>query len=420
MVQNRSSRLKKVARGSGQLTLEGVDPWTVTDLTQHLIAVLSEDAVLGHLVSVRGELSNVKRSSRGHVYFTLKDESASLSGVLWASRAAQLSFSLEDGQDVVVSGQLEVYAPNGSYSLVSQSIEPAGVGALQLAFEQLKARLASEGLFDPARKQPIPDFPFRVGMITAATGAVIHDMLRVLQRKNPKVSVVLAPVPVQGEHAASAIAEALTVLNDPILALDVIILARGGGSFEDLFCFSQEPVVRAIVASRVPVITGIGHEPDFGLADAAADFSASTPTAAAEHAVGDLAEIEAFLEASLLHLATVALRSVSTAEQTLDILVERLQQATQLCVTQAAHHLELLSQQLPVGVKAVLQRQEHRLASFSSELQAFSPLATLARGYGMVINERTHMVMSSVDQVKPDDAIRVRLSDGEFKAIVHA
>jgi exodeoxyribonuclease VII large subunit len=362
----------------------------------------------------------VKRSSRGHVYFTLKDESASLGGVLWASRATQLPFKLEDGQDVIATGQLEVYAPSGSYSLVTHSIEPAGVGALQMAFEQLKAKLTAEGLFDPARKRPVPDFPFRVGIITAATGAVIHDMLRVIQRKNPKVSVVLAPVPVQGEGAARAIAEALTALNDPVLALDVIILARGGGSFEDLFCFSEEAVVRAIVASRVPVIAGIGHEPDFGLADAAADFSASTPTAAADHAVGDLGEVEAFLEASLAHLPVLVKRSVSMAEQTLDILTERLQQATQLHVTQATHALTLLRQQLPAGMHQILQRENHRLASFSSELQALSPLATLARGYGVVVNERSKTVMTSIHQVRMDDRIRVRLSDGEFKAIVQA
>ncbi|MEB3246205.1 MAG: exodeoxyribonuclease VII large subunit [Vampirovibrionales bacterium] len=405
---------------STQLSLTGTSPalpWTVSRVTQHLCAVLEEDAVLGQVLSVRGELSNVKKSSRGHVYFTLKDESASLNAVLWASRAASLPFKLADGQDVIATGLIEVYAPSGSYSLVTQSLEPAGIGALQLAFEQLKAKLSDEGMFDPERKKPLAEFPFKIGIVTASTGAVIHDMLRVINQKNPKITVTLAPVAVQGAGAAQQIAQAIAALNHPKLGLEAIIVARGGGSFEDLFCFSEEPVVRAIAESRVPIITGIGHEPDYGLADAAADYSASTPTAAAEHAVGDLTIWQDFLTDVGQQLPLSLHRGLDAAEQTLDILTERMLSGVKAVLLQAEAKLGLHAERLPMLMQQQLQGAAQQLAQYAASLEALSPLAILSRGYAAVLDDAQQTV-KSVRQVHAGQKLMLRLQDGAARVHV--
>jgi exodeoxyribonuclease VII large subunit len=223
----------------------GKSTYTVVEVTRLIQSTFHEHPVLGRSIVVEGELSNVKRSSRGHIYFTLKDGEASIGGILWAGVANRLNFDLKDGQAVYLTGKLEIYGRSGTYSLVASKLEPVGVGALQLAFEQIKARLEAEGLFMEDFKKPLPDFPQRIGIVTSSTGAVIHDMLRVIRRKNSFLDVLLFPVKVQGEGAATEIANAITELNNPGYDLDALIVARGGGSFEDLFCFSEEAVVRA-------------------------------------------------------------------------------------------------------------------------------------------------------------------------------
>lgn len=387
--------------------------YSVSEITAMLEDAIDEHPTLGGTMVVQGELSNVKRSSRGHVYFTLKDEEASIGGILWASTANRLTFDLEDGLEVYLTGRLEIYRPSGSYSIVGSKMEPVGVGALQLAFQQIKARLEAEGLFMEEFKKPIPEFPERIGIITSSTGAVIHDMLRVIRRKNPLVDVLLAPVKVQGEGAALEIAQAILELNEPQYNLDVIIVARGGGSFEDLFCFSEEVAVRMVFESRIPIITGIGHEPDYSLCDAAADYSASTPTAAADWAVPDiqlLIENHSVLARDLLeNMAELILYY----EQTLDHSATRLIETHESCLDSCGHKLEQRSERLQSQFNLYFQKQEQRLGEAAAVLDAYNPLATMARGYGITTDARLN-VIRSIRQVQPGDALTVRVQDGEI------
>jgi len=387
--------------------------YTVSEITALLENVIEDHPTLGHSITVQGELSNVKRSSRGHVYFTLKDAGASIGGILWASTAARLNFDLQDGLEVYLTGRMEIYKPSGSYSIVGSKMEPVGIGALQLAFEQIKARLEAEGLFMEEFKKPIPEFPARIGLITSATGAVIHDMLRVIRRKNPLVDVLLHPVKVQGEGAAMEIAQAIRELNHPHYSLDILIVARGGGSFEDLFCFSEEAVVRAVFASEIPIITGIGHEPDYALADAAADYSASTPTAAADWAVPDVeALIEVHAERARDLLESMA-ETILYYEQTLDHSATRLIELHESCLESCGHQWEQRKERLLSGFKLAFQKQEQKLAQAVASVEAFNPLGTLARGYG-VATDAKQQVIRSVQQVKSGEKISLRLMDGSL------
>ncbi|HNT33227.1 MAG TPA: exodeoxyribonuclease VII large subunit, partial [Candidatus Aminicenantes bacterium] len=264
----------------GSLVLRG-HVYSVTEITQVIKAAL-ETAV--PQVWVVGEISNCRRHPSGHIYFTLKDAGAALSAAVWKSNAARLKFELRDGQQVVCRGRIDVYPPRGSYQLNVDQVEPKGKGALQLAFEQLKEKLRAEGLFDPARKKKIPLLPKTIGVVTSPTGAALIDILRTIDRRFAKVRIVIYPARVQGAGAAAEIVEGLEFLGGRP-GIDVIIVGRGGGSIEDLWAFNEEPVARAIAASPVPVISAVGHEVDFTIADFVADIRASTPTAAAEMVV---------------------------------------------------------------------------------------------------------------------------------------
>lgn len=386
--------------------------YTVSQLTRHLEAVIEEDPVLGDTVVVRGELSNVKRSSRGHVYFTLKDEGAGMSGIIWAGLHKNLSFKLEDGLDVFLTGNIEIYAPNGTYSIVARRIEPVGIGSLQLAFQQIKEKLETEGLFRAEFKKPLPPFPDKVGIVTSRTGAVIHDMLRVIRRKNPYVNVLVAPVKVQGPGSAEEIAAAIRELNRPEYDLDVLIVGRGGGSFEDLFCFSEEPVVRAVFQSRVPIVTGIGHEPDFALADAAADYSASTPTAAAEAAVPDFAQIVADVGYYREQLQTTLGHTLMRYEQQFDQLATGFLDRTDQMLALFGSQLSLVEERLTGEVHRRLDAAERDLEQAAAELEAFSPLATMSRGYTVAELPDGRVARQTTD-LMPGNRFQLRLLDGK-------
>jgi exodeoxyribonuclease VII large subunit len=386
--------------------------FTVSELTQHLKGTLAKDNVLGGKLTVQGELSNVKPSSRGHLYFTLKDAGAGLSGVMWASTCQRLAFKPTEGMEVFATGQIDVYAPSGSYSLVVSKLEPVGMGALQLAFQQLKEKLDAEGLFDADRKRPLPAFPWKIGLVTAQTGAVLHDMMRVIRRKNPLLDVLLAPCKVQGAGAAEAIATQIERLQNSALGLDLILVARGGGSFEDLFCFSEERVVRAIVASRLPVVTGIGHEPDFSLADAAADASASTPTAAAELVTPDVHELQASLLGAAETMSERAQRSVLFSQQALDTQRQELQYLFKACGQSATARLENLQQALTQQMQQRFTLAESSLQKHCAELNAYSPLSTMARGY-CVAQTTQGALLRSVKQVPLKESFLLRFADGE-------
>ncbi len=393
--------------------------WTVSDLTVYLADLIASDGILGRSLTVQGELSNVSVSSRGHCYFTLKDDKAAVKGVLWASLMQRIPFKLEDGMAVFLSGQLEIYAPNGTYSIVGQKIEPIGVGSLQLAFQQLKARLETEGFFLEEYKKPIPAFPKKIGIVTAKTGAVIHDMLRVIRRKNPSVDVLLFPVKVQGEGAAQEIAHAIEALNRPEYGLDVLIVARGGGSFEDLFCFSEEPVVKAVFHSRTPIVTGIGHEPDYSLADAASDYSASTPTAAAEYVVPDVEALRLDLQLREQGLIEAIAHIFLRLEQQFDGICTELIQGQQERLHRLEQALGMNQERLLGVIEQYLLTQDQGLAKAIAELNAYNPLDTLSRGYALVSKPDGTLAKSAAD-LHPGDQIQLQFQDGQRPCEVKA
>ena len=411
------AKLREIVAQQGAADSSEQQNITVSQLTQLIRGTFSADAVLGQAVKVCGQLSNVKQASSGHIYATLRDEGASINLTMWASSAKKLKFELENGLEIIATGKLEVYAPNGSYSLVATKAEPVGVGELQLAFEQLHAKLEAEGWFDSERKKPLPGYITRLGIVTSPTGAVIEDMLRVIRHKNPKLHVVLAPTAVQGDKAAAQIAAAIVQLQAPELGIEAIIVARGGGSAEDLFCFSQAEVVRAIGQSRLPVITGIGHQPDYGLADLAADYSAQTPTAAADTIVPDwfaLAQEWQLRKEALIRLFYgVVIRHeerLGQSKQTMVTAMRGLLRHQRLVLGHKAHTMQQLVAQGVQRAQAQVQKQV-------ATLHALSPLASLARGYAVVQTQGGKVLISS-NSIKKGDAIEITLAQGGLSATV--
>ena len=395
---------------------EAAPPWTVGALTRHLRQLFEQDPALKG-VWVQGEISNLSRPASGHVYFTLKDSTAALRCVMWKSDAIRMRFKPEDGQAVEAHGSIGIYEVSGQYQLYTDALRPIGEGALYQEFLRLKALLEAEGLFDVSRKRLIPELPRRIGIVTSATGAALHDMLQTLQRRLPLVQVVLAPTPVQGAEAPAALVSAIQRLNT-LVKPDVILIARGGGSMEDLWAFNDEGVVRAVAASQAPVISGVGHETDFTLVDFAADLRAPTPTAAAELATPVTVEALHETLVELAHIlqgdlqALFEARHASLDNQRTDLRYnsplrrvqierQRLDEVTRWCNSLQAHRIEL---------------DVARLKGLGNRLGALSPLAVLQRGYALVT--KNSGVVSSRAQVTQGDHLKVHLRDGEFNAQV--
>lgn len=386
--------------------------FTVSKLTFHIRKLLEEDEVLQD-VWVQGEISNLSRPASGHVYFTLKDANASLRCVMWKTSAVRLNISLRDGMEAEVHGRVGVYEPQGQYQLYADQIRPVGEGALFQEFLRLKAMLEAEGLFDPERKRPIPEFPKRIGIVTSATGAALRDMLNTLRRRLPLVEVILAPSPVQGTDAPPALVKAIQLLNHQ--SLDVIILARGGGSIEDLWAFNDERVVRAVAASDAPVISGVGHETDFTLSDFAADLRAPTPTAAAELATQRTLE-DLHFQLSTLHsrLASSTFNLIAEQKATLSSLTSELRYLSPARRIQSeAQRVDELSRRIHTSLIHGIQLQSSRVKGLTRRLEALSPLAVLARGYAVVTRKDDGRVVSQV--ALAGDEMKVRVSDGEFE-----
>jgi exodeoxyribonuclease VII large subunit len=392
--------------------------FTVSKLTFHIRKLLEENESLQD-VWVQGEISNLSRPASGHVYFTLKDASASLKCVMWKTSAARLSLSLRDGTEAEVHGKIGVYEPQGQYQLYADQIRPVGEGELFQEFLRLKSMLDAEGLFDQERKRPIPEFPKRIGIVTSATGAALRDMLNTLRRRLPLVEVLLAPSPVQGIEAPPALVKAIQSLNRH--KPDVILVARGGGSIEDLWAFNDERVVRAVAASEIPVISGVGHETDFTLCDFAADLRAPTPTAAAELAT------QTTLEDLRFHLSTYRSRLVSS---TLSLIAEQKSNlssvSSQLRYLSPARRIQSETQRVDELTRRMLSSLIHRIQLQSSHvkgmtrrLEALSPLAVLARGYAVVTRKNDGSVVSRIAMAKPGEQVRVRVSDGQFDAEIN-
>lgn len=433
--------------------------WSVSELTLRIRDLLEAEF---HDLWVEGEISNFREAQSGHYYFTLKDARAQLRCVCFRTQARLLKFRPEDGLHVRARGSLSVYETRGEYQLYVDVLEPVGLGALQLAFEQLKRKLEAEGLFDPARKKPLPLLPRRVGLITSPTGAAVRDIFRVLRRRHPNLHLLLFPVRVQGEGAAREIAEAIAWFNRAAAA-DVLIVARGGGSLEDLWAFNEEIVARAIFASRIPVISGVGHEIDFTIADFVADLRAPTPSAAAEMLVRTQQEFERHI-AELRHRLAQQMRLLLSdwRQQFSDLQAHRafrrvedrlresrqrlddalfalghalqrrtdaLRQRFRLAAARLAAYdfrsriarlrsrLEQRTAELVGRVERLLAEKRHHLGRLRVQLEERSPLRVLERGYAIVYDAAGHIVRASA-QLAPGDPVRIQLARGRLTAEV--
>lgn len=386
--------------------------YTVSDLTAEIRATL-EDSFAG--IWVEGELSNFHRHSSGHMYFSLKDEGSQIRVVMFRTANRQLRFQPKDGLVLLVYGELSVYERRGEYQLVAEYMEPKGLGALQLAFEQLKQRLQAEGLFDDARKRPIPLLPRRIGVVTSPTGAAVRDILHVLRRRFAGVDVLIYPVAVQGDQAAPEIVEALDELNRRG-GLDVVIVARGGGSIEDLQAFNEESVARAIAASRIPVISAIGHEIDYTIADFVADLRAPTPSAAAELVIARQDELMQRLD-DLGSRMTGVIRSKL---HSLGVRIGGLERHLRLL--NPIEQIQMQRRSLTERWKALTALTDRRLTVLHGELKAaagkldaLSPLAILHRGYSICLRLPDHEIVKDSSAVKTGDLIEVRLHRGRLR-----
>ena len=394
-----------------------MQPVSVTQLTQYIKLLLDKDEILSQ-VCVRGELSNYKAHSSGHQYFTLKDEGAVISCVMFRSDAMKMRFRPESGMKVILYGRVSLFPKSGQYQIYVTAMQPDGVGALAVAFEQLKRRLYEEGLFDPAHKQPLPNYPHRVALITSPTGAAVRDMTRILGRRWPMAEVLVCPVRVQGEGAAEEIAAMVDYVDKHQLA-DVIITGRGGGSLEDLWAFNEEIVARAIYRCTIPVISAVGHEPDVTISDYVADVRAATPSNAAEIAVQDEAAIRSALRQLQLRLEQAEGRKLTQLRQRLDALAQKpVMKRPEAYLQQQELQLEMLRQRLEHAGIGAVQKNTLRFQRTAAKLDALSPLKVLGRGYAMVTREDA--VVRSVTQLQPGDPVAVALSDGTVQCTVDA
>ena len=383
---------------------------TVTELTAGIKTLLEEAFPQ---VSVTGEISNYKRHSSGHAYFSLKDDRSQLRCVMWRSANRRLSFEPEDGMEVLARGVLSVYEVQGQYQLVARELKPVGAGALQAAFERLKALLEKEGLFREEHKQPLPSFPERVGVVTSGSGAAVRDIIQVLRRRAPWVSIILRPTPVQGEGAAAEIAAAIEEMN-AYGGVDVLIVGRGGGSVEDLWAFNEEAVVRAVFASCIPVVSAVGHETDFTLTDFAADHRAPTPSGAAEIVVRDLRELKDRSDAVLRRLCGSMTGYVDRYRQRVATAVSSygLRRPVDQ-VAQYAQYTDELTRRLAENCFHSHETRVQRVGGLAGRLQALSPLSVLERGYAVCQRASDGRVVRGVDELSVDDRVNVRLRKGE-------
>ncbi len=390
---------------------------TVGELTRAIKSTLEEG--YGQ-VWVEGEVSNLARPHSGHVYLTLKDEEAALKAVVYRGVALRMRFDLRDGMRVIVRGRLSVYVPRGDYQLSVEEVQPKGVGPLELAFRQLKEKLSLKGYFDPRRKKPLPHVPRRVALVTSATGSAVRDMLEVLGRRWPALEVWVCPVRVQGEGAALEVAGAIGLLNrlagpGSAKPLDVLLVGRGGGSLEDLWTFNEEVVAQAIHASRIPIVTGIGHEDDLTIADMVADVRALTPTEAAERVTPNQAELLDWLRGLEGRLRALLLRALELARARLDHL------STRPCfrnplerIRDEERRLDDWDERLRRTLRARLERSRQQLEAQAARLEALSPLKVLGRGYSLTRRVDDLSVVRSAGHAQPGDWLVTMLPDGRI------
>jgi exodeoxyribonuclease VII large subunit len=390
---------------------------SVAELTLHIKDLL--EAAFPE-VWVTGEISNLARPRSGHCYLTLKDDEAQLPAVIWRTPAGRLRFDLHDGLEVICRGRVGVYPPHGKYQLIVDAIQPKGIGALELAFRQLHERLAREGLFDPGRKRPLPRFARRIALVTSPTGAAIHDFLQVLGRRWRGADVLVVPVRVQGEGAAEEIAAAIRLVNRLREPPDCLVVARGGGSLEDLWAFNEEIVVRAIFASGVPVVSAVGHEIDVTLSDLVADVRALTPSEAAERIVPAAEEMLGHLRQYEGRMAATLRSRISAARSQLDTLAaHRVFRRPLERIQDRQRRLDELASRAERAVRHRLRLIRRHADGLAARLDALSPLAVLSRGYSLTQRTADGQVVRDAGQLSPGDEIRTRFSKGEATSRVH-
>ena len=389
------------------------NPITVTDLNLYIKNKFNNDEYLNNVL-IKGEISNFKHHYTGHMYFTLKDENSLIKCIMFKSYTANLKFVPKDGMKVIILGTVSVFERDGVYQIYCKGMQEDGYGSLHIAYEELKAKLEKEGLFDQKYKKPIPKMPKCIGVLTSNTGAVIRDIINVSTRRNPNVNIRLLPVPVQGEGAAEKIAKAIKLMNDKKLA-DVIIVARGGGSLEDLWPFNEEIVARAIFDSELPVISAVGHETDFSISDFVADLRAPTPSAAAELAVPNISDI-------VLKLDNYNIRYKNALKKKIEIMKLRYEKCMMNRVFRNPLqniqdkyvYIDRINKSMQLSISTKLQGSKTKMVELVTKLDSLSPLKTLTRGYSIM--EKDGKVVKSVKDISAGDDVDIRLIDGTAKA----
>lgn len=389
--------------------------YSVNELNNYAKNLLDNDENLKHIF-VTGEISNYKAHYSGHLYMTIKDETASIKAVMFAGNASRLRFSVENGMKVLIFGTVSLFPRDGSFQLYINSMQPDGIGALNIAFEQLKKKLESEGLFSSVHKKPIPRFPEKIGIITSATGAAIQDIFNVLKRRYPVAEVVVRPAQVQGDGAAEDIANAIKEFNIADCA-DVLIVGRGGGSIEDLWAFNEEVVARAVFDSKIPVISAVGHETDYTICDFVADLRAPTPSAAAELAVPDMFELKGELLAYKQQIVVSVKNRLNTERaRLLSIEKSGALKDPVTKINENRRNLLYLSEKINDLTFSQLETNKLRLSALAGKLDALSPLGVIARGYAMV--NKGDKLITKVKDFSVGDTIKIRLADGSVGASV--
>jgi len=409
---NTATEGRRVERAQNPQPSESPRVFTVSEITDGIKNVIDDNFVD---VWVTGEVTDFRNRTGRHFYFALKDADSKIRAVIFGAGSRRLGFDLEDGMELVCHGRINIYAPQGSYSLIVDHCEPKGLGALQKAFEQLKKKLHDEGLFNPDRKRPIPFLPKRIGVITSPTGAAIRDIVNVLGRRYPNVEVLLHPARVQGEGAALEVALAIERLNE-IGNLDVLIVGRGGGSIEDLWAFNEEVVARAIAASKIPIISAVGHEIDFTIADFVADVRAPTPSAAAEIAVPVISEIKEKIERFRGQMKFALKQMIESRHHAITTLVARLGDPRRR-LDDLALRVDGLRQRVVFVVQTGMDARTNLLARFASNLSHLSPLGILAKGYSVVEGPDGHAITNS-KALSKDEELNLRFHKGRARVRV--
>ncbi len=390
---------------------------SVSELTGHIKAVVEGTFPS---VWVAGEISDLSRPRSGHIYFTLKDENAQIRGVMWRTVAMRLPMDITDGQSVLCFGDIEVYAARGSYQIVVRKIQPQGIGSLQLAFAQLQAKLNAEGLFAVERKRPLPELPRRIAIVTSPSGAAIRDFLQAAANRHAACEIVLIPANVQGQGAAASIVSGIRAAHrlDPLP--DVLVVCRGGGSLEDLWCFNEEPVVRAVASSTIPTVSAVGHEIDVTLCDFAADVRALTPTDAATRVLPDSKAILQTILQSKSRMVNAIRNRIESHRNQVIALGARPSLAKPFDLIHTRYReLDELESRADRGIAAQIRSSREQLNRYAASLSALSPLNVLSRGYSVTLDEHGRTI-TSVDTLQPGTRVRTRLNHGDFASIVES